>query len=112
MNIGEKIDLNKIGQRDFDPRELANAMRRGAMVTVMSWGAHAWMVNKNLWLRFMVQGHHHNGHVYIVLAWNDTFTLYFTTSRGKIVDKKEEVYVDVLVQTIDVRVEKIEAYVK
>ena len=110
MNIEEIIDPNKIGQRNFDPIELINAMRSGARNTVWSWGAHAWMVNKDLWLRFKVQGHHHKGHVYIVLAWNDTFTVYYTTSRGKIVDKREEVYIDELVQVIDKRVEKIEAY--
>jgi hypothetical protein len=58
----------------------------------------------------MVSGHHHSGHVYITLAWNDTFTIYYTTSRGKIVDKREEVYIDELVQVIDERVEKIDAY--
>lgn len=110
MNIGEIIDGNKIGQRDFNPNELVKAMRNGAFWTVASWGARGWMRNKNLWLRFMVSGHHHNGHVYIVLGWDDTFTIYYTTSRGKIVDKREMVYVDELVQVIDNRVERIEAY--
>lgn len=110
MNIGENIDLNKVGQRGFDPVEIANVLRRKATVKVWSWGAHAWMVNKDLWLRFMVSGHHHKGHVYIVLAWNDTFTIYYTNRLGKIVDKQQEIYIDMLVDTLDERIEKIPAY--
>ena len=110
MNIGEIIDNDKVGQREFDPNELMVAMRKGAFMTVASWGARGWMRNENLWLRFLVSGHHHKGYVYITLAWNDTFTLYFTNNRGKIVDKKEEVYIDELIEKIDVRVEKIGDY--
>ncbi len=110
MNIGEIIDNNKVGQRPFNPDELATAMKRGAMVTLMSWGVHAWMKCEDMWLRFMVQGHHHKGYVYIVLAWNDTFTIYYTNRVGKIVDKREEVYIDELVQVIDKRVEYIAKY--
>ncbi len=110
MEIGQIIDLDKIGQRDFDPMELANALRNGAPCIVASWGARAWVKNKDLWLRFQVSGHHHSGHVYITLAWDDTFTLYFTSVKGKIVDKIENVYVDELVRTIDKRVEWIDKY--
>ena len=110
MNIGEKIDAEKVGQRSFDPIELCGALRRGAFWTVASWGAHAWTVHKDMFLRFKVNGHHHKGHVYIVLGWDDTFTVYFTTTMGKIIDKKEGVYVDVIVEVIDKKVEYIEDY--
>ena len=110
MEIGEKVDFEKIGQRPFDTREVAVNLRRHAFVTVMSWGARAWKVYKDMFLRFMVSGHHHKGHVYIILGWDDTFTLYYTTSKGKIVDKREGVYVDELIDVIDKRVEYIEQY--
>jgi hypothetical protein len=103
--VKEKIQLDKIGQRPFDTTELINALRKNAFWTVASWGAHAWMINKDQWLRFMVNGRKHKGHVYIALGWNDTFTLYFTTSRGTIVEKMEEIYIDMLVPTIDKFVE-------
>ena len=105
MKLGEKIKPLEIGQRSFDPKELATALRKGAFWTVASWGAHAWTTHKDQLLRFMVQGRKHNGHVYIVLGWNDTFTLYFTTSKGTIKEKMEEIYVDMLVSTIDKYVE-------
>jgi hypothetical protein len=105
FNIGEKINPLKIGQRSFDPKELATALRRGAFWTVASWGAHAWTFHKDKMLRFMVQGRLFCGHVYIVLGWDDTFTLYFTTSRGTIKEKMEGIYVDVLVEVIDRYVE-------
>lgn len=111
MEIGQIIDLDKIGERDFDPVELANSLLKGAPNTVASWGARAWVKNKGLWLRFQVRGHHHSGHVYITLAWDDTFTLYFTSvKKGKIVDKISNVFVDELLQVIDKRVEWIEKY--
>lgn len=112
MNKGEIIDNNKVGQRSFDPRELAGAMQRGARWTLASWGAREFMVNKDQWLRFRVSGHHHKGLVYIVLGWDDTFTLYYTTLGGKIKDKRENVYIDELIEVIDKKVEFIEAYVK
>ncbi len=110
MEIGQLIDLDKIGERDFEPVELANALKKGAPCTVSSWGARAWVKNKDQWLRFQVSGHHHCGHVYITLGWTDTFTLYFTSVEGEIVDKINNVYVDNLVQTIDNRVERLDTY--
>jgi hypothetical protein len=105
MNIGETIETDKIGQRSFDPKELLTAMRKGAFWTMACWGAHAFAVHKDLFARFMVQGRKHYGHVYIALGWDDTFTLYFTTAKGKIVDKMEGIYVDVLISVINSRVE-------
>lgn len=110
MNIGEIIDNEKVGQRSFDPKELANAMRKGAFLTLSSWGTREWTVYKDQLLRFRVSGHHHKGLVYIVLAWDDTFTLYYTTLSGKIKDKRKSVYIDELVQVLDKRIEYIEAY--
>jgi len=103
--IGEKIEALKVGERSFDPKELGNVLRKNAFWTVASWGAHAWVVHKDQLLRFKVNGRKHKGHVYIILGWDDTFTLYFTTSRGTIKEKMKGVYVDVLVPTIDRYVE-------
>ena len=112
MNKGEIIDNSKVGQISFDPKELLNAMRKGAFWTLASWGAREFMVNKDQWLRFRVSGHHHKGLVYIVLGWDDTFTLYYTTLSGKIKDKRENVYIDELVQVLDKKIEFVEAYKK
>lgn len=110
MEIDDKINIDEVGQRPFNPAELALNMQKYGHPKTWSWGARAWKVHKDMFLRFMVSGHHHKGHVYIALAWDDTFTLYFTTSRGKIVDKMVNVYVDELIDRIDKRVEYVEQY--
>lgn len=110
MEHGDKIIEEKVGQRSFDPKELAEALMKNAPITVMSWGANSWTVNGEQWLRFKVQGFFHKGLVYIALGWNDTFTIYYTTPTGTIVDIKREVYVDELIQILDKRIEYIDDY--
>jgi hypothetical protein len=101
--IGEKINKLEVGQRGFDPQDLFSNMK--GLQTVWCWGAHNWTAHKDMFLRFNVQGHLFKGHVYITLGWDDTFTLYFTTSHGTIKEKKEGIYVDMLINTIDRKVE-------
>ena len=108
MNIGENIKPLEVGQREFDVNELFQAIR--GLNKVWSWGAHAWRTLESKGLRFAVSGHHHKGHVYIVLAWDDTFTIYYTTRQGKILDKQEMIYIDMLIDTIDKKVEYIAEY--
>ena len=107
--INEKIDAFSIGQRDFSPIEIINAIRR--TIKCMSWGSHAWRtIGKTKGFRFAVQGRHHKGHVYVVLAWDDTFTLYFTTRQGRILEIKQMIYIDQLVEVIDRKVEYVPIY--
>jgi len=107
--INEIIEPFKIGERDFSPIEVINSMRK--TIKCMSWGAHAWcIIDKTKGFRFAVNGHHHKGHVYIALAWNDTFRVYFTTIKGKIIDIIDNVYIDMLIDTIDRKVEYIPLY--
>jgi len=108
MDIGEKIKPLEVGEREFDVNELFKNIRN--LVKVWSWGAHAWRTLESKGLRFAVQGHHHKGHVYIVLAWDDTFTIYYTTRQGKILDKQTDIYIDVLIDTIDKKVEYVSEY--
>lgn len=75
-------------------------------VVIMSWGAEKWTANANKWLRFKSNGYKHKGHVYIILAWNDTFTVVYTTLKGKVKFIDEEVYIDMLVESIDNRIER------
>jgi hypothetical protein len=112
MGIGDLIIEEKIGQRSFEPKELLQALQCNATVTLMSWGSHDWSACGDQWLRFKVNGHHHKGLVYIVLAWNDTFTIYYTDLQGMIKDMHEEIYVDELVEVLDKRIEFIDAYKK
>lgn len=100
MNLlGEKISKKEVGQRGFDVKDLFNNIRR--INTVLCWGSHNWTAHEDKWLKFNVQGFLFTGHVYITLGWDDTFTIYFTTSHGTIKEIKEGIYVDMLINTID-----------
>jgi hypothetical protein len=101
--VGSKVDIKEIGKREFDTKELFSHMRN--LNTVFCWGSHNWAFYQNKWLRFNVQGYLFKGHVYITLNWDDTFTIYFTTSHGTIKGIKENIYVDTLIDTIDSFVE-------
>ena len=58
-----------------------------------------------MFIRFKVNGHHHKGHVYIILDWNDTFQIYYTTTRGTIEAISNMIYVHQLIDIIDEKVE-------
>ena len=109
MKIGDSIDKVTLGDRPFDVSELFNALKGGGRI-IWSWGAHAWTAHKDKWLRFKANGHHHKGHVYITLAFDDTFTIYYTTTRGTIKGIDTNVYIDVLIETIDNKIEYIKDY--
>jgi len=105
----EKIDLESLGQREFDVEQtmkLLYAQRE----KVWSWGIHDLTRHKEEWLRFMVNGHHHEGHVYIRLGWNDLYDVFLTTSKGTIVKEMKEIYFDELCNRIDLEVEYVESY--
>lgn len=113
MKVGEKIDHASFVKTHVpfgSMQELANALRRNQKV--WSWGAHAWTKMNENCLRFMVQGHHHKGHIYLVVNGSDLFDIYLTTSRGMIKKIHTDIYLDMLVDVIDVDVEKIPAYVQ
>ena len=91
-----------------DMTGLVRAMSR--TMTVMSWGAHAWTKVNDKLLRFMVQARRHHGHVYIAVNAGDLFDVIFTTNRGRITDKIEDVFIEDLISTIDEKIERIDAY--
>ena len=106
MEIGDKVNPYELGQRSFNPKEIFTFLKHpNHRIVVWSWGAHAWTTHEDKFLRFMVQGRLFRGHVYITLAWDDTFTLYFTTSRGTVKQIITDVYIDCLVDIIDTTVE-------
>jgi hypothetical protein len=108
----EKIDvdqLKKVSREFYNMQELANHIR-GNMGICWSWGTHAFVKMNDMVLRFKVNGHHHKGHVYLCVNGADLFDVYLTTTHGKIVDILNDVYLEDLIDRIDVRVEKIAEY--
>jgi len=79
-------------------------------VVFYSWGAHAFTNFANKVLRFKVNGHHHKGHVYIVVNGSDLYDVYLTTTRGNIVKEMKDIYFDELQTRIDNAIERIEQY--
>jgi hypothetical protein len=111
MKTGEKIDCAKFtsGFRPFDDMTgFVNAVRRNTIV--WSWGASAWTKMNDYCLRFAVNGHHHQGHVYLVVNGLDLFDIYLTSNKGTIKEIITDIYIEDLVEVVDNHVERIAAY--
>ena len=106
----KRIDIDQIGELEFDIQELHENLFCRPNPVVWSWGAEQFARYHDKVYRFKVNGHHHKGHVYITLDWDDTFHLYFTEVNGEIVKEITMVYVDELIRIIDEVVEKIDDY--
>lgn len=103
MKVGEVLNPREVGEKSFDPKELCRNLV--GLRTVWCWGPQAWTHHEDKFLRFKSNGYLHKGHVYIILGWNDTFTVILTSIKGKVISITKEVYVDVLIGTIDKLVE-------
>ena len=110
--MAEKIDIEAIAKksREQNCQETLQLLQMNQPI-FWSWGSHAFKNFKNRVLRFMVHGHHHKGHIYIAVNGADLFDVYYTTNRGTIVDTDTDLYLDMLVNAIDKRVERIKEYV-
>jgi len=109
--VGQKIDFNSFKKTHcefYTMQELTNELRRNHKV--WSWGTQAWMRMNSHCLRFKVNGHHHKGHVYLVVNGSDYFDIYFTTTHGTIKQIKTDVDISSLVDEIDFRVEYVLEY--
>jgi len=107
--VGQLFNVRKAVCREFDLNEIHKYIRPYSW----SWGYRkAGIAFKNKALRFTVSGHHHKGHVYIVLSGMDLFDIYYTTNQGKIKKISKDIYLDMLVETLDVDIERIDTYVQ
>ena len=97
------------GQREFDTRETLKLLYSYQSM-FWSWGASGFKNLDDKVLVFKVNGHHHKGYVCINLGWNDTYTVRLISTQGNVKFEQEGVYFDVLFDTLDVKIEKIERY--
>ena len=112
VNVGDTIDVEAIAERDMSIAELHNQILNGGVIT-MSWGFNsAREIVDNKVYNFKVQGHHHNGYVYIALGWDDTFKIYYTDLNHVITEMSFGIYTDVLIEVLDRAIEKIDDYVR
>jgi len=75
-----------------------------------SWGANKFTNVYNYALKFNVNGHHHKGHVYIMVNGSDLYDVFITTNRGTILDTFKDIYFEDLFDVIDKRIEYISDY--
>jgi hypothetical protein len=106
-NIKNYIAKNQF--REFESaQELVRHWSKNPIV--WSWGAHAWKLIDGKVLRFTVNGHHHKGHVYIMVNGSDLFDVFLTSSQGNIKKVINDVYLEDVTEVIDIAVEKIDKY--
>ena len=111
--IGEKIDYDvlKTKVRTMNIVDLHNVVSRSGLMRAGSWGFRKpLIVVKDKIYRFTVSGHHHKGHVYIVLNGMDLFDIYYCSNQGTIKKIVNDVYLEDLIDALDIDVERIKEY--
>lgn len=104
MEIGEKIDVEQIGCREWDDMK-GFIQAIGRTMVVWSWGAEQWTKMNDYVLRFKVNGMNHKGHVYVAVNFMDLFDVYLTDFDGNIVEVLKDVYLMDFIEHVDVAVE-------
>ena len=110
MKTNEIFNLRDLSVRAFDDAPgLINALRRNRIVSC--WGADKWsMVSTDVTrevkaIRFKSNGYLHKGLVYITVNGLDLFDIYLTTLEGKLKSKTSDIYLEDLIEQIDLLVE-------
>lgn len=113
FTVGTKIDVTTAfaKHRKMNVNEALQVLKMSGY-KMMSWGAHAFTNINDYALRFMVNGHHHKGHVYVCLNSLDYYEVILTSSQGTIKEHITDIGVEDLSRIIDEKVEKIDAYIR
>lgn len=101
--------LQSLTEREFNTSETLQLLKASGSV-FWSWGVSKIINYNNEGLLLRVHGHHHNGWVFIILQWNDTYRVHYLSTQYNVKDTANEIYFDMLVDTIDKRVEFVEGY--
>lgn len=102
-------NLTELVQREFNTNETLQLLK-GSGSIFWSWGVSKLINYNNEGLLLRVHGNHHNGWVFVILGWNDTYTVHYLNQRYNVVSTSTDIYFDMLVDEIDNRVERIESY--
>lgn len=102
--------FDKLTQRDFNVEETIELLMRFNPTVFYSWGVERITNFKNKGLLLKVNAHHHKERVFIILAWNDTYSFYLMDSENKVIKESHEVYFDELQYKIDQTIEYIDEY--
>ena len=106
LNYDTVLTYAKQHCRPFNLSETMRQMKLPNIRVYFCWGSHAFTrFGDDQCLRFKVSGLKHSGHVYIFLSGNDTYTVAFSTTRGRVLHYVEGIYCDQLQDCIDHYVE-------
>lgn len=101
--------LQTLTRREFNTNETLQLLKLSGPV-FWSWGVSKLINYNDKGLLIRVHGHHHNGWVFITLQMNDTYAVHYLNQGYTIKDSVEDIYFDMLVDTIDTRIERIDSY--
>ena len=98
--------------RDLEMARYIWSILKTQLTIIMTWGIdHGSIKVVDLGIQFHVQGLKHTGYVKVVLnEGKDLFEVSLLSDNGECVKCLDEVYLDMLVDTIDQAVEKTEDY--
>lgn len=101
--------LQELLQREFNTHETLQLLKSSGSV-FWSWGVSKVINYSDAGLLVRVHGHHHDGWVFITLAWNDTYTVHIVNQRYTVKESIEGIYFDMLVDMIDSKIEYVKDY--
>ena len=103
---------NVAENRDLEMARYIWSILKTQLTIIMSWGIDLDSIKVvNLGIQFHVQGFKHTGYVKIVLdEGKDLFEISLLAENGEYVKTLDNVYLDMLVDTIDEAIEKTEDY--
>ena len=103
----EQLEILTADKREFDVNWLYNVIKNNSIF--FSWGVTHRVNYFKKALALKVNGHHFTGVVFITLAANDTFSIYYIKEQ-EVVDEIHTIYIDTLLFTIDQKIEYIPTY--
>ena len=101
--------LDTLVERDFIVSETMQLLKF-ELFKYLSWGVQSAINFKDKGLLLNVNGRHYKSYVFIILAYNDTYTVHLVNNRGRVTETFNEVYFDELANVIDKRIEYISEY--
>jgi len=97
-------ELQPLCEREFNTAETMRVLQSPINI-FWCWGVSQAVNLHDKGLLLKVNGHLHNGLVLIILAWNDTYTVYLLSKKFEVKSKHTEIYFDMLQDTFDRLVE-------
>ena len=103
---------NTAENRDLEMARYIWSILKTQLTIIMSWGIDPGSIKVvDLGIQFHVQGFKHTGYVKVTLnEGKDLFEISLLSDDGECVKFLDEVYLDMLVDTIDLAIEKTEDY--